>query len=339
MTKVVLTTPASFVNDASAVAQETANNATLVAAFDNTVSRDGTGPNTMGADFDMNSHRILNLPPPASGLEPVRLIDVSAAPGLVGALAKINNLSDLANVSTAKVNLSLVKADVGLGNIDNTSDVNKPVSTAQAAADTVVANNAATATALKANVASPALTGVPTAPTPLTADNSTTIATTAYVKANVASGVTSIAGNAGAFTLGVGLTNAVNDIRISHPVFTNTLGADVALSNIANYFDGPSVAQGTVGTWFVSGSILVTDTVGAAGFTFKLWDGTTLIASSTFGITAANVQLFVSLSGIITAPAGNLRLSCRDFSSTSGKILFNQSGLSKDSTISAVRLA
>jgi hypothetical protein len=34
-----------------------------------------------------------------------------------------------------KVDLVLVKGDVGLGNVDNTSDVNKPVSTAQAAAD------------------------------------------------------------------------------------------------------------------------------------------------------------------------------------------------------------
>lgn len=33
--------------------------------------------------------------------------------------------------SNAKANLSLVKADVGLGNADNTSDANKPVSTAQ----------------------------------------------------------------------------------------------------------------------------------------------------------------------------------------------------------------
>lgn len=37
-----------------------------------------------------------------------------------------------------KTDLVLVKGDVGLGNVDNTSDVNKPVSTAQAAADAVV---------------------------------------------------------------------------------------------------------------------------------------------------------------------------------------------------------
>lgn len=34
-----------------------------------------------------------------------------------------------------KTSLALVKGDVGLGNVDNTSDVNKPVSTAQATAD------------------------------------------------------------------------------------------------------------------------------------------------------------------------------------------------------------
>jgi hypothetical protein len=40
-------------------------------------------------------------------------------------LAILNNLSDLNNVATAKTNLSLVKADVGLGNVDNTSDSTK----------------------------------------------------------------------------------------------------------------------------------------------------------------------------------------------------------------------
>jgi len=36
----------------------------------------------------------------------------------------------------------LVKADVGLSNVDNTSDANKPVSTAQGAADAAVASTA-----------------------------------------------------------------------------------------------------------------------------------------------------------------------------------------------------
>lgn len=69
----------------------------------------------------------------------------------------------------AKTSLALVKGDVGLGNVDNTSDAAKPVSTAQQ-----------TALDLKANLASPALTGNPTAPTPTAGDNDTSIATTAY---------------------------------------------------------------------------------------------------------------------------------------------------------------
>lgn len=46
-----------------------------------------------------------------------------------------------------KTDLALIASDVGLGNVNNTSDLNKPVSTAQAAADAVVASDAASALA------------------------------------------------------------------------------------------------------------------------------------------------------------------------------------------------
>lgn len=48
---------------------------------------------------------------------------------------------------------NVTKAQVGLSNVDNTSDMDKPVSTAQAAADTAVANAAATDATTKANAA------------------------------------------------------------------------------------------------------------------------------------------------------------------------------------------
>jgi hypothetical protein len=57
------------------------------------------------------------------------------------------------NLGLAAVATSGLKADVGLANVDNTSDINKPVSTAQAAAD-----------ALKANIANPTFTGTVTGP-------------------------------------------------------------------------------------------------------------------------------------------------------------------------------
>lgn len=41
-----------------------ANNDLIEAALENTLSRDGTSPNTMGASLDMNSNSIINLPSP-----------------------------------------------------------------------------------------------------------------------------------------------------------------------------------------------------------------------------------------------------------------------------------
>ena len=66
---------------------------------------------------------------------------------------------------------SVSKADVGLSNVDNTSDADKPISTAtQSALD------------LKSNITSPAFIGIPTAPTATKGNNTTQIATTAFVQ-------------------------------------------------------------------------------------------------------------------------------------------------------------
>jgi hypothetical protein len=62
------------------------------------------------------------------------------------------------------------RTTLGLGNVDNTSDAAKPVSTATQ-----------TALNLKAPLASPALTGTPSAPTAGAGTNTTQIATTAFV--------------------------------------------------------------------------------------------------------------------------------------------------------------
>jgi hypothetical protein len=75
----------------------------------------------------------------------------------------------------AKAALTLVKGDVGLGNVDNTSDANKPVSTAQQ-----------TALDLKAPVTGPVFLGIPAAPTPALGTNTTQLATTAFVAAAIA---------------------------------------------------------------------------------------------------------------------------------------------------------
>lgn len=69
-------------------------------------------------------------------------------------------------------NIDLNKSDVGLSNVDNTSDINKPISTAQQSA-----------LELKAPLASPTFTGTPSAPTATAGTNTSQLATTAFVKA------------------------------------------------------------------------------------------------------------------------------------------------------------
>lgn len=118
---------------------------------------------------------------------------------------------------------------------------------------------------------------------------------------------------------------------------SNSLGADVTLNNASTYFDGPSVAQGTVGTWFASGTITLIDSVGSTGYDVKLWDGTNVIASCSTRSSAASVPISVSLSGALATPAANIKISARP-SRTTSLMLFNQSGETKDSTLTAHRI-
>jgi hypothetical protein len=55
------------------------NSALIEAALENTISRDGTSPNTMSGDLDMNSYSILNLPSPVNDGDPARKVDLTSA--------------------------------------------------------------------------------------------------------------------------------------------------------------------------------------------------------------------------------------------------------------------
>lgn len=130
-----------------------------------------------------------------------------------------------------------------------------------------------------------------------------------------------------------------SSMMLSNRVST-ALSADVDLNNPAVFFDGPSVAQtANVGVWFAMGNVLLVDTSTQAGFVCKLWDGASQIAASASVINqSAGLGVTVSLSGIFTLPAGNIRISVQDGSSALGKILFNSSGLSMDSQMTVVRI-
>lgn len=72
MAKLTLASFASL-QSGSAISALNNNFAEIISAFENTLSRDGTSPNYMSYDLDMNSNRISNLVPAIGDTEPVRL--------------------------------------------------------------------------------------------------------------------------------------------------------------------------------------------------------------------------------------------------------------------------
>lgn len=95
MAKLNLTNLTNLQNETTAIGVVNSNNASIISAFENTLSRDGTSPNTMGADIDMDSNSIINpgpmdmngnkltgLPQASDPTDAVRLQEVGDAPAL-----------------------------------------------------------------------------------------------------------------------------------------------------------------------------------------------------------------------------------------------------------------
>lgn len=125
-------------------------------------------------------------------------------------------------------------------------------------------------------------------------------------------------------------------ISVNQTVVANSLGSNTTIAN-GSFTDGPSTAQGTSGGWWASGTVTIGDTVANVGGC-KLWDGTTVIDSTNFrqqSTAAAGVP--VSLSGFISSPAANIRISCTSNDATA-TFRFNDSGASKDSTLTVHRI-
>ncbi len=104
----------------------------------------------------------------------------AASPTVPGLATKADAAALAAHTSNTSNPHNVTQAQVGLGNVDNTSDVSKPVSTAT--------QNALN---LKATLASPTFTGTVTVPTPI---NSTDAATKTYVDSAASSKLSNITG-------------------------------------------------------------------------------------------------------------------------------------------------
>lgn len=175
---------------------------TLTVSDNATVSGTNTGDQTISLTGDVVGSGTSSFAATiqANAVTLAKFQQIATASFLGRSTAGTGNVEVL-TVAQTKTLLALVKADVGLSNVDNTSDVNKPVSTAQQ-----------TALDLKADLASPTLTGVPLAPTAAPGTNTTQIATTAFVGA----AITAAASGSGMSV--VSITNA--DVS---PLVTNTI--------------------------------------------------------------------------------------------------------------------
>lgn len=81
MAKVVLN---NVTNGYSSAIRINANNDAIETAIENTLSRDGTGPNQMEAILDMNGHQIKNLGSPINPTDAARLVDITGLITLTG---------------------------------------------------------------------------------------------------------------------------------------------------------------------------------------------------------------------------------------------------------------
>ena len=196
---------------------------------------------------------------------------VASVAGLVGAITS----------AALKTALGLGKGDVGLGNVDNTSDTSKPISTAQQ-----------TALDAKAPLASPALTGAPTAPTPSPGDASTKIATTEFVQGAVSGGDSQLQEYA---------ESSEQTITIgSNATFAHGLGASPKLGAIVFRCKtaelGYSVGDEVIAT---SGALIDGSTSGSRGVSLCVDDTNAVL---TYGATSVILQNKATGAGAVITP-------------------------------------
>ena len=184
----------------------------------------------------------------------------------------------------------LVKGDVGLGNVDNTSDANKPVSTATQ-----------TALDLKAPLASPTFTGTVTIPT-----GASITAPTGLVKGDVGLGNVDNTSDANKPVSTAGQTALDLKANIASPTFTGTVVLPDNTVALGTKTTGDYVATITGGTGVTSSAL-----TSGEGTTHSLSIGQAVGTTDnvTFaGVTADAIKVGVTGANEIDTTSGDLTI-------------------------------
>ena len=102
-------------NDTTATEQINDNFQALQAAIENTVSRDGTVPNYMDADLDLNSYRIINVGAPVGGKDVVTLEYFEEKAG--GAIEAVAEAKASASKAASSAQSALVASNNAIGQV------------------------------------------------------------------------------------------------------------------------------------------------------------------------------------------------------------------------------
>src|SRR5262249_52699506 len=121
---------------------------------------------------------------------------------------------------------------------------------------------------------------------------------------------------------------AYGDLSSTSGIFSSSIASAVALNSTSAFFDGPTVSVGGAGTWHCSGTVTVVDAAASGALMVaKLWDGTTVAATGACGVAAGLTFNSIALSGALTSPAGNVRISVNDITTTSGRMVASANGV------------
>jgi hypothetical protein len=229
--KITLATVSNPQNLTSLATTLNSNFAVIQTAFDNNLSRDGTQPDQMESNLDMNSNQILNLPPPATPNSPARLVDVNSTipimfppvgtSGAVVGLLNTNKIDSGNDTFTGIVNFNSGVAFNGgvtfpVGVIGTSQIANGAVTSAQIATNGVSNSNLAQ---------TPALTML---------GNNT--GSTANVQSLTVSQIQAM--------LGIGWSNTRSAQTAAYTVLTTDIGKTIALGGNAYYTVTLTAASG-----------------------------------------------------------------------------------------------
>lgn len=307
MAKVSLTTITSRYASVDAL---NANFEALEEALENTLSRDGSAPNAMGADLDMDSNRILNLPTPTTSGEPIPLswavanyADFQTVAGLddeIEALAAIvteivgvyGGLANIATVASGIANVNAVGSNITsvntvATNISNVNNVNSNIADVSTVATNIANVNTVGSVISNVNTVAGSIASVNTV-------------------SGISSDVTAVALINGDVTTVAGISSDVTAVALD-ATDIGTVATNIANVNTVAGISGnvTTVAGDTVNVGIVAGDITNVNTV--AGISADVSDvaGISTNVTTVAGI-ASNVSSVAANNADISTVAANI---------------------------------